>query len=424
MPHGVFVLLLSRFCDTPDAATPFVGGAQALIEAMQAHATRATRAPACAACDHALAAPVTEASSTLTCASCKAVAIGLPAPAWLTAKVPTARYVIVTDRTAIAADANAKADIGTTEADHPIALGCTKCGAPLHITRDSERTVACEFCKTDVYLPDDLWRRLHPVKTMSPWFVRFEDEALATSEVAVDAEPKLGTPVPEIAKPARPRRGWLGILMIIGGVIGVVILARKLMDKAPPPAAITGAELATVAHASLKASPQELAAVFSAPHTDNFLARGNVKENGWFRLGHPCNGTVCIDTRSEMWGRIEVWWDAKHLDHPSGFTIAMQPGRWVEANDPLRKVIGDKLPNGLDGWGHWYKWTDRDILIDRNAGVKVWVTADDDTNPEWRTQLDAAWKLLLGVLFKVDVAPTPDELHALTAEAPAISKHR
>jgi hypothetical protein len=39
--------------------------------------------------------------------------------------------------------------------------------------------MACRFCHTDVYLPDDVWRRLHPVATVKEWFIRFEGQTRA-----------------------------------------------------------------------------------------------------------------------------------------------------------------------------------------------------------------------------------------------------
>src|SRR5258708_39741314 len=53
-------------------------------------------------------------------------------------------------------------------------MTCPQCGGALHIPADTNRTTTCQFCSVDFYLPDDLWRRLHPVKVVEPWCVRFE----------------------------------------------------------------------------------------------------------------------------------------------------------------------------------------------------------------------------------------------------------
>ncbi len=425
VPALIFVRLLMRFDDLPDETTPFADGAHANIDGVEAHATRTSKTPECGSCGKALviAEPPSDALTKITCASCSAEAIGFPAPAWLTEMVSTARYVIVTDATAApdAKSADAKDDAVKSDADaeRPIALPCTQCGAPLHVTKESERTIPCEFCKTDVYLPDELWRRLHPVKTMSPWFVRFVGQSHAAALAASEAEAKVETQAREQVEGKKTLRGCLMFFVVLGAIGGLGYAVRNMMSKPPPPVPLTGAELVAVAGTSLSVTPQELASRFQAPRTSRSLHTiSDFGDNGWFRPGRPCNGTVCIDTRSDFWGRVEVFWDSKHPDHPNGFSIAMQPGKWVEANDPARKTIGDQLPNGLDSWGRWYRWEDRDISIERNSGVRVFVSADDGLNPEWRTQLDAAWKLVMGVLFKVDVAPTRDELRALVAPTP------
>lgn len=58
-------------------------------------------------------------------------------------------------------------------------MGCPKCSASLDITADSQRTVACKYCETDIYLPDDLWLRLHPVKKAERWYIEYSGESSA-----------------------------------------------------------------------------------------------------------------------------------------------------------------------------------------------------------------------------------------------------
>jgi hypothetical protein len=73
-------------------------------------------------------------------------------------------------------DAARGAPVALPEAARPVLMQCPGCGGPLAITHDSPRTTRCQHCKADVYLPDDLWRRLHPAKTVREWYVRFEGE--------------------------------------------------------------------------------------------------------------------------------------------------------------------------------------------------------------------------------------------------------
>lgn len=55
----------------------------------------------------------------------------------------------------------------------PIVFSCPKCGGALEVD-GTERLVPCEYCDSKVYLPDDLWFRLHPAKKKERWFVGLE----------------------------------------------------------------------------------------------------------------------------------------------------------------------------------------------------------------------------------------------------------
>ena len=56
----------------------------------------------------------------------------------------------------------------------PVVMSCPKCSATLDLDEKSKRLTTCGDCGTDVYLPDDLWRRLHPVKQAERWYVEYE----------------------------------------------------------------------------------------------------------------------------------------------------------------------------------------------------------------------------------------------------------
>ncbi len=58
----------------------------------------------------------------------------------------------------------------TVNAPEPVAFACPKCGGFLDVD-GKERMIKCSFCSASVYLPDDLWMRLHPADTITRWFV-------------------------------------------------------------------------------------------------------------------------------------------------------------------------------------------------------------------------------------------------------------
>jgi hypothetical protein len=112
------------------------------------------------------------AATTIPCPSCSAGLPTFPAPAWLKAQLPAALQVI-------GGDADVAREQGGVElavdqaATKPIAMPCPSCGGGLTIQKDTERTIACQFCATSVFIPDELWKRLHPVKTMLRWTLTY-----------------------------------------------------------------------------------------------------------------------------------------------------------------------------------------------------------------------------------------------------------
>jgi ssDNA-binding Zn-finger/Zn-ribbon topoisomerase 1 len=55
----------------------------------------------------------------------------------------------------------------------PIAFQCVSCAAKLSVNRESPRNYECEHCGTTQYLPDPIWKALHPVKKRRAWYIRF-----------------------------------------------------------------------------------------------------------------------------------------------------------------------------------------------------------------------------------------------------------
>ena len=60
-------------------------------------------------------------------------------------------------------------------AANPIVFSCPRCSGALTVD-GSTRLVRCQYCSSDVYLPDDLWQRLHPVAVVSRWYAWFAED--------------------------------------------------------------------------------------------------------------------------------------------------------------------------------------------------------------------------------------------------------
>ena len=132
--------------------------------------------PACAAC--AALMPLDRlavGTDGATICACGATLTTYPAPYWL-ATLRRAGWAVIlqvygADResdgaapSVVAADSRASA---------PVVMACPSCGGSLNLTGESQRATRCTFCQTSVYLPDALWRILHPVKTVRAWSIAY-----------------------------------------------------------------------------------------------------------------------------------------------------------------------------------------------------------------------------------------------------------
>lgn len=123
------------------------------------------RAPNCQKCKTDFPeASLKPGAGTLKCAKCGETTETAPPPAWLSNIHPR---LLVGATLGTADEPRPEGESG------PVAFTCPKCGGAL-VVDGKERLVPCQYCNVKVYLPDDLWLRLHPAKSKSRWFVVFE----------------------------------------------------------------------------------------------------------------------------------------------------------------------------------------------------------------------------------------------------------
>ncbi len=129
--------------------------------------------PACAACSALM--PLDRlpvgADSTTTCA-CGATLTTYPAPYWLT-KVRRAGWAAILQIYGADRESDSVASEADSRASAPVVMACPNCGGSLNLTGESQRATRCTFCQATVYLPDALWRILHPVKTVRAWSIAY-----------------------------------------------------------------------------------------------------------------------------------------------------------------------------------------------------------------------------------------------------------
>jgi ribosomal protein S27E len=128
------------------------------------------QSPLCASCgarmDLSMCAP--EMDGKLFCVKCGAPMSTFPAPEWLRAEDRKIRQVF-----GVTPKAAGTAQVEVRDAAKPVSLSCPDCGGHLKISGDSARVVTCTYCKADLFVPDALWRAVHPVKKRGAWYVGF-----------------------------------------------------------------------------------------------------------------------------------------------------------------------------------------------------------------------------------------------------------
>lgn len=107
------------------------------------------------------------------CSNCPEEISVRKVPAEISALFDTVKYLIGEDRNLIGAGKNE--EIQNTS--KPVLFTCPSCAGNLEID-GKERTVTCKYCGSEIYLPDDLWLKLHPVKTVTRWYLLLDEEVL------------------------------------------------------------------------------------------------------------------------------------------------------------------------------------------------------------------------------------------------------
>jgi hypothetical protein len=96
----------------------------------------------------------------LFCTSCGAESAVRRAPEWMKQVHAATTYLVGETLAAPRAKAVAASDLR---------FHCYHCGAPLPID-GSTRSVTCDHCRAAVMVPDDIWLRLHPARTVDRWY--------------------------------------------------------------------------------------------------------------------------------------------------------------------------------------------------------------------------------------------------------------
>jgi hypothetical protein len=129
-----------------------------------------------------------------------------------------------------ASEGRAKLEI-PEETPEPIAMACPSCGAGLKIGVEAERSTKCEYCNANVFIPDALWKILHPVKTQEFWTISFLAKKKRKKKKPQKEEPAAPSSPARSEPPSpAPQPGSGRLYVFIGaGVMLIALLAMYIL---------------------------------------------------------------------------------------------------------------------------------------------------------------------------------------------------
>ena len=153
-------------------------------------------------------------ASNFACVACGDPASSAPVPGWLA--LPTAKRIYC-PQPGEASSIGKHALDAPAKAQRAIAMTCPQCAGALQVTAESKRMFSCKYCQAEIFMPDPLWRSLHPVKTVEPFSIGFE----GLSEVQQDRgreEALIKAALAERGQANWPLSIVASVLVLLGGV--------------------------------------------------------------------------------------------------------------------------------------------------------------------------------------------------------------
>jgi len=189
--------------------------------------------PKCVKCDAEL--PVDDvpvgAVEAIHCTSCGTSNTTYPAPDFAREVLPSLSQIYCAEGGSAGVGVTAEVDDDVK----PVVLTCPNCRGSLTAGARSERTLNCQYCGSDVFLPDELWNKLHPAKTAAKWYVRFDGKRQKDYEEEREAPQKLQD-IRQRMQTQKKARGFnvLSHLWMLVFVVPVVILVASLVSGDGP----------------------------------------------------------------------------------------------------------------------------------------------------------------------------------------------
>lgn len=171
-PRSISESLFKNIILDAEEAFPSMGWGQGYSTNVTSEGLRVTFSvaktrPGCSTCDTALPEQALSYDGELRCTHCGAANDVRPSPYWLTGMVPSATQIVGAVR-------EGQRD-GLVQ-DRMVTLACHACSQLIEARCDTGRLSACPNCQAQIWLPDEVWERLHPEPEVRRWYIRLEGE--------------------------------------------------------------------------------------------------------------------------------------------------------------------------------------------------------------------------------------------------------
>jgi DNA-directed RNA polymerase subunit RPC12/RpoP len=114
---------------------------------------------------------------SVVCTKCSNKVFVRKAPVFVTESFSEAKY-LASENSNLLSQNEKSASLPNSA--KPVLFTCPSCAGNLEID-GSDRMVTCKFCDSQIYLPDDLWFRLHPAESVERWYIIVDENAVPPS---------------------------------------------------------------------------------------------------------------------------------------------------------------------------------------------------------------------------------------------------
>ena len=131
--------------------------------------------PRCGGCGEPLDTSGGPVDDALICSKCGTRHAYSVAPEWLRAVAPASAAIVCQSRFTGEAQREEKARSNDRA---PVAMACSNCGGFMKLDMSAGRMQRCDYCESEVRVPEGLWKRLCPPVIAQEWFVILEGPTL------------------------------------------------------------------------------------------------------------------------------------------------------------------------------------------------------------------------------------------------------